>query len=40
MQTLHETMIAAKTSEYIMAAAFLVLFTLFWCVLHRPRRQR
>lgn len=40
METLHESMIATKTAEYIMAFAFLVLFTLFWRFVYRQPRNR
>jgi len=40
MQTLHEQMMATKAAEYIMAAGFLVLFTVFWRFVHRRRESR
>lgn len=40
MHTLHETMIATKTVEYLMGAAYLLLFVLFWRWLsRRPRNE-
>ncbi len=39
MQTIHETMIQTKTAEYLMAAGFLVLFTLFWNFVYRQPRN-
>lgn len=39
MHTIHETMIQTKTVEYLMGAAFLILFTLFWNFVSRQPRK-
>lgn len=40
METLHQTMVATKAVEYVMAAGFLIVFTAFWLILHRPPSKR
>lgn len=40
METLHQTMVATKAVEYVMAAGFLMLFAAFWLILHRPPSKR
>lgn len=40
MQTLHQYMMETKAVEYLIAAAFLLLFILFWrFVAGKPSRQ-
>ena len=39
METLHEHMLATKTVEYVMGAAFLVLFAAFWVFMNGRRRK-
>lgn len=39
MQTLHDSMMATKAVEYLMSAAFLLLFPFFWRFLNSGREK-
>jgi len=38
MHTLHDFMLVTKGQEYLIAATFLILFSIFWTILNRKKK--
>jgi hypothetical protein len=40
MHTLHDFMLVTKGQEYLIAVAFLILFSIFWGILNKKKEHR